>query len=73
MKFNESNLPELGQQVHINACESKSDEIGFVFGIMKRYNIGTIVYVDTLAITPDDMAQGDGQLRSVSPSFLKSI
>ena len=73
MRFSNDNLPELGRKVRYDGSGNRPDEIGFVFAIVHRYEIGQTVWVDTAVASADDMAQTDSELLKVDPSFLLSI
>lgn len=72
-KFNEKNLPQLGQRVVVTDGVDKG-KTGFVYSITQRYESGPLVTIDTHAITADDMPYGDDTgLISASPEFLSPL
>ncbi|KKL27474.1 hypothetical protein LCGC14_2384800 [marine sediment metagenome] len=73
MKFSDDNLPELGQKVRVDGQGKRIDEIGFVFAIVHRYEIGQIIQVATTVVSADHMLQSGADLRKVGPTVLSSI
>ncbi len=73
--FSENDFPKLGQRVAIcDAKEGNPETVGFVFGILHRYGgIGSLVLVDTVAESPDDMLQTGTDTKKVAPSFLAEV
>lgn len=75
MKYDSSNLPELGVKVWFIEEDKKTMrpvvKSGFVFAQVLRYEIGPLILVDTTSIKATDMSQSGADIsKRCSPGFL---